>query len=242
MGSFLEWYLEVPVVTRFYMTSSVLTTAACSLELLSPFSLYFNFHLVFMKLQLWRLLTNFFFFGSLGVDFLFHMFFLVRYCRLLEEGEFRGRTLDFVVMLGFGAGVMLLFAPLLSVHFLGSSLAFMMVYVWGRRNDAVRMSFLGLFPFTAPYLPWVLLAFSVLLGNPATTDLVGIAVVSALGHFGNGLGMIPFGWDQLLIVILAIGSFRYALVCKLSQDKFDRYMEEEKIFERAEYDAADIKT
>ena len=86
MGSFLEWYLEVPVVTRFYMTSSVLTTAACSLELLSPFSLYFNFHLVFMKLQLWRLLTNFFFFGSLGVDFLFHMFFLVRYCRLLEEG------------------------------------------------------------------------------------------------------------------------------------------------------------
>ncbi|KAH8062297.1 hypothetical protein JL722_3212 [Aureococcus anophagefferens] len=52
----------------------------------------------------------------------------------------------------------------------------MMVYVWGRRNDAVRMSFLGLFPFTAPYLPWVLLAFSVLLGNPATTDLVGIAV------------------------------------------------------------------
>ena len=79
-------------------------------------------------------------------------------------------------MLAFGAGCMLAIAPLLSVRFLGSSLAFMMVYVWGRRNDAVRMSFLGLFPFNAPYLPWVLLAFSVLLGNPATTDLVGIAV------------------------------------------------------------------
>lgn len=71
--------------------------------------------------------------------------------------------------------------------------------------------------------------------------LAGIAVVSLLGHFGNGLGIIPFGWDQLLIVILAIGSFRYALVCKLSQQKFDRYMEEERIFERAEYDAEDIK-
>jgi hypothetical protein len=45
--------------------------------------------------------------------------------------------------------------------FLGSSLAFMMVYVWGRRNQHVRMSFLGLFQFRAPYLPWVLLAFSV---------------------------------------------------------------------------------
>ena len=31
---------------------------------------------------MWRLFTNFFFFGSLSVDFLFHMFFLVRHCLL----------------------------------------------------------------------------------------------------------------------------------------------------------------
>ena len=36
------------------------------------------------------------------------------------------------------------------------------------------MSFLGLFPFTAPYLAWVLLAFSMVMGNPPTTDVVGI--------------------------------------------------------------------
>ena len=40
----------------------------------------------------------------------------------------------------------------------------------------VRMSFLGLFPFTAPFLPWVLFSFSVMLGNSATIDLLGIAV------------------------------------------------------------------
>ena len=38
-----------------------------------------------------------------GLDFLFHMFFLARYCRLLEEGSFRGRTADFFYMLVFGA-------------------------------------------------------------------------------------------------------------------------------------------
>ena len=38
------------------------------------------------------------------------------------------------------------------------------------------MSFLGLFSFHAPYLPWVLLSFSVLLGNSATIDLIGIVV------------------------------------------------------------------
>ena len=67
-------------------------------------------------------------------------------------------------------------APFLAVHFLGSSLAFMMVYVWARRNDDVRMSFLGLFTFRAPFLPWVLLGFSVLLGNSPSVDLIGIAV------------------------------------------------------------------
>ena len=51
-----------------------------------------------------------------------------------------------------------------------------MVYVWARRNPHVRMSFLGLFSFHAPYLPWVLLSFSVLLGNSATIDLIGIIV------------------------------------------------------------------
>ncbi|ONK75901.1 uncharacterized protein A4U43_C03F21760 [Asparagus officinalis] len=30
------------------------------------------------------------------LDFLFHMFFLARYCKLLEENSFRGRTADFL--------------------------------------------------------------------------------------------------------------------------------------------------
>eukprot|EP00639_Heterosigma_akashiwo_P014850 CAMPEP_0206361480 /NCGR_PEP_ID=MMETSP0294-20121207/385_1 /ASSEMBLY_ACC=CAM_ASM_000327 /TAXON_ID=39354 /ORGANISM="Heterosigma akashiwo, Strain CCMP2393" /LENGTH=121 /DNA_ID=CAMNT_0053806369 /DNA_START=374 /DNA_END=736 /DNA_ORIENTATION=+ len=66
--------------------------------------------------------------------------------------------------------------PWIKVHFLGSSLTFMMVYIWGRKNEHVRMNFLGVIPFTAPYLPWVLLGFSCLLGNPPTADAVGIGV------------------------------------------------------------------
>ena len=38
------------------------------------------------------------------------------------------------------------------------------------------MSFLGLFQFRAPYLPWVLLGFSLLLGNSPSIDLMGIVV------------------------------------------------------------------
>jgi Derlin-2/3 len=79
------------------------------------------------------------------------MFFLARYCRLLEEGAFRGRTADFLYMLLVGAVLLTCVAPFVHIQFLGSSLAFMLVYVWGRRNAQVNMSFLGLFNFSAPY-------------------------------------------------------------------------------------------
>lgn len=46
------------------------------LELLSPFQLYFNPHLVFRKFQVWRLVTNFLFFGPLGFSFFFNMLFV----------------------------------------------------------------------------------------------------------------------------------------------------------------------
>lgn len=65
--------------------------------------------------------------------------------------------------------------------FLGSPLAFSMVYIWARRNPGVRLSFLGLFVFNAPYLPWVLLGFTLLLNNSLPKeDLLGILV----GHGG----------------------------------------------------------
>ena len=63
------------------------------------------------------------------------------------------------------------------IKFLGHPLAFMMVYLWSRDPDNynVRMSFFVL-TFNAPFLPWVMLSFSLLLGNPVETDLLGIFV------------------------------------------------------------------
>ena len=148
------------------MAAALLTTAACALDIVSPFSLYYSWTMVWDRGQFWRVFTNFFFFGAkFSLEFLFHMFFLVQYCRSLEEGSFRGRTADFAYMIMLGAGALTVVAPFAHMHFLGSSLSFMMVYLWARRNPFVRMSFLGLFTFTAPYLPWVLLGFSFLLGH-----------------------------------------------------------------------------
>ena len=103
-----------------------------------------------------------------------------RYCILLEEGIFRNRPADFVVMLLFGALLMIIlsyFVPIFSkIKFLAHPLTFMMIYIWGRSpvNADVNLSFFGIFVFSAPYLPWAILGLSIFFGNPIETDLLGI--------------------------------------------------------------------
>lgn len=72
----MSWYKRIPPVSRIYLTSAFLTTAACSVDLISPLTLYFNYELVRAG-QFWRIITPFLYFGSFSVDFLFHMYFLV---------------------------------------------------------------------------------------------------------------------------------------------------------------------
>ncbi|KAH0453340.1 hypothetical protein IEQ34_017664 [Dendrobium chrysotoxum] len=178
-----EWYKQMPIITRSYLTAAVVTTVGCSLEIISPYHLYLNPMLVVKQYEIWRLITNFLYFRKMDLDFLFHMFFLARYCKLLEENSFRGRTADFFYMILFGAtvltGIVLIggMIPYVSqkfanIFFLSSSLSFMMVYVWSRHNPLIHMSFLGLFTFRAAHLPWVLLVFSILVGTSTWVDLL----------------------------------------------------------------------
>lgn len=168
--------MQIPVITRAYTTACVLTTVAVQLELISPFQLYFNPILIFHHWQVWRLVTTFLFFGTVGFNFLFNMIFTCRYCRMLEEGSFRGRTADFFYMFLFGGIIMIIIALFHNLPFLSQAFTIMLVYVWSRRNPFIRMNFFGLMDFHAPYLPWVLLAFSLLLGNSIIVDFIGILV------------------------------------------------------------------
>ena len=57
--------------------------------------------------------------------------------------------------------------------FLGQAFTIMLAYIWSRRNPLIRMNFFGLLTFKAPYLPWVLFGFSLMLGNSVMVDLIG---------------------------------------------------------------------
>ena len=71
----VEWYMEIPIVSRAYLTGAFLTTAACALDVVSPFSLYYNYNAIFFEGEVWRLATNFFFLECLGSILYFICFF-----------------------------------------------------------------------------------------------------------------------------------------------------------------------
>uniref|UniRef100_A0A8D2JFE5 Derlin n=1 Tax=Varanus komodoensis TaxID=61221 RepID=A0A8D2JFE5_VARKO len=207
---FAAEYWGIPAVTRAYTTACAITTAAVQLELLTPFQLYFNPELIFRRLQVWRVVTTFLFFGPLGFSCVFNMIFLYRYCRMLEEGSFRGRTADFIFMFLFGGFLMTLFGLFASLFFLGQAFTIMLVYIWSRRNPYTRMNFFGLLNFQAPFLPWVLMGFSLLLGNSVIIDLLGIAVGHVYYFLEDVFPNQPGGKKLLLTPgFLTLGSPRF---------------------------------
>ena len=140
------WYRGLPPITRSYLTACSATTVLIQLELISPMLIYLDFGGVFSKLELWRLLTNFCFFGKFSMPFVFSMFFLVRYGKELEAKRFEGRAADYLWCMGFTGLLMTVVAWLLGDQpFLASSMLSMMVYLWSREFAEQTLSMFGLF-------------------------------------------------------------------------------------------------
>ncbi|THX10827.1 putative membrane protein [Aureobasidium pullulans] len=222
-----QWFFEMPVCTRWWTTATVVTGLLVQCHVLTPFQLFYSFRAVFVrsqvclipptsspsissitdsKLQYWRLFTTFIYFGPLSLNLLFHIFFIQRYARMLEESA--QSQAHFTWMLAYAATTLLCLAPLVSVVFLGSILSSTLVYIWSRRHPDVQLSFLGLFIFRAPFLPWVMIALSVVMhGQWPKDELCGIAVghvwyffndIYPANHNGSRPLDPPLWWQRLI--------------------------------------------
>ncbi|KAL3627522.1 hypothetical protein CASFOL_028885 [Castilleja foliolosa] len=61
-----EWYKQMPIITRTYLTAAIVTTIGFSLDIISPYDLYLNPRLVVKQYQIWRVVTNFLYFRKMG--------------------------------------------------------------------------------------------------------------------------------------------------------------------------------
>ncbi|KAF9463043.1 Der1-like protein [Collybia nuda] len=177
------WIVQIPPVTRAWLALSVFTSLAVQCQLVTTLQLYYSFRSAFINAQLWRAVTTFFYFGPISLDFVFHLFFFMRYSRMLEESSFANKKADYFWLLLLSSVMLLVLSPLFNLPFLSSSLAFVPIYLWSRRHPSTPISLFGLFTITAPYLPVALVAFSWVLNGTwkaAAGDLAGCAV----GHIG----------------------------------------------------------
>jgi amino acid transporter len=53
--------------------------------------------------------------------------------------------------------------------------------------------------------------------------LIGMAVISYLGAFGEGLGVIPFGWDVLVVAVFSIAIYALAMSVRLTPEEVRRH-------------------
>ncbi|KAJ4392080.1 hypothetical protein N0V82_008065 [Gnomoniopsis sp. IMI 355080] len=177
-----DWFWEMPVCTRLWTTATVLTSTLVQCKVVSAFQLFYSYRAVFENGQYWRLLTTFLYFGPLSLDLLFHVYFLQRYSRLLEESSGRSPA-HFSWLLLYATASLICLSPLVSMPFLGHPLSSTFVYIWSRRNPDTRLSFLGLLVFTAPYLPWVLMGFTLILHGTVPKDEIMGVVIGHIWYF-----------------------------------------------------------
>lgn len=127
-------------------------------------------------------MTTFFYFGEFSLDLLFHIYFLQRYSRLLEESSGRSAA-HFSWLLLYAMVSLIALSPLVSLPFLGHPLSSTLVYIWSRRNPETQLSFLGLLVFSAPYLPWVLMGFSLFMHGTIPKDEIMGVVIGHIWYF-----------------------------------------------------------
>jgi len=176
------WVTDIPPITRTWLVLAVALSILVQCQLVTPLQLYYSYKSAFDNYQPWRVATTFLYFGQLSLDFVFHLFFFMRYSRMLEESSFANRRADYFWLLLQSSILLLVISPLFTLPFLSAPLAFVPIYIWSRRHPSTQISLFGLLTITAPYLPLALVAFSWIINGTWTAaagDLVGCAV----GHF-----------------------------------------------------------
>ena len=152
-----EAVAKTPPITLAYVFSSLVATVLASVlngnkwpELLS-----YDASATVTKLQLWRPLAAFLYFGPFGFNYVLTLQFLWMYMSQLEKANSR-RPAEFLLMLVFGViSLLASYSALgLSSRYLGHNLSSYLVYMWSKLFQGTDVSLMDLFTMKAEWLPW----------------------------------------------------------------------------------------
>ncbi|KAJ8476681.1 hypothetical protein OPV22_020408 [Ensete ventricosum] len=214
MSSPAEFYNSLPPVSKAYGTLCLLTTALFQLNLFDLGIIALLYQPVFTQVQVWRLFTNFFFLGKFSINFGIRLLMIARYGVQLEKGPFDKRTADFLWMMLFGAFFLLVLSaiPFFWSPFLGTSMVFMLLYLWSREFPTAQINIYGLVTLKAFYLPWAMLMLDIIFGSPIMPSLLGIVAghlyyfLTVLHPLASGRNLLKTpAWVHKLVALLGWG-------------------------------------
>lgn len=178
MGDDVErWLRSIPVITRVYVIALCAMSVATTVGIVAPIDICFLLPSI-LRGQVWRLVTCFIFHGKLSIHFFFHLRFLYVYSRKLEENHYHNRAAEYLWLLLVAAALLIAVAwAFPAVVFLSEPFVLTIVYIWSRRNPDEHLRILAILPpFSAPYLPLVILLLDLFLGGSLRNDILGIVV------------------------------------------------------------------
>lgn len=179
--STVEAYIkQLPPITRTYLLTTLSITLLCTLNIIDYSYLYLDWSLIRYKFHIWRLITNFLFFGKFSMPFVFTLILLVRYFNQTESTYYNTNQTrpDFIYALMLCIiGIYSISLYFNGFYFNGSILIFYVLYIWSRKQPYTPIDIYG-FIFSAWQLPFILVFIGMLMGNNPMQDIVGIV----LGH------------------------------------------------------------
>jgi Derlin-2/3 len=165
------WYKSLPIITKHWLTSSLLMTILCNLSILPTSSMIYNFTSIRNNFEIWRIFTPFLFMGNFSFQTALSFLFMYSFSRQYElGGGFNtgggGGTADYLFMILFGAIFILISGSYVYGGVIFSmNLVYYVLYVWSKRHPYAQASIWG-FPVQARYHPFALLGLTILMGNP----------------------------------------------------------------------------
>ena len=89
IGLLYELWQSVMPITRTILIISLSLSLMVTLDLCTPYKLYFNYSLIKSKGQWWRPISSLFYYGNLSAHTIFSMLMFCWYSNQLESIDFR---------------------------------------------------------------------------------------------------------------------------------------------------------
>lgn len=174
-----DWYRNIPQITKYWFTGSVIFPLIGRIGLVNPASMVLDYASLVHKFQIWRIVTSVLYFPifpQTGFMYLLNLYFLYSYSTRLETGVFDGRPADYLYLLLFNSACLVIIGLIAELKLLMNILILSVLYIWCQFNKEQIVQFWFGTQFKAVYLPWILVAFNIIIGNGGWHDLLGIFV------------------------------------------------------------------